>query len=213
MKEKIIIESSKSGKKYKKWMLLAIALPLVLLILTAISAGIRDARIKSYEEKLEELGAYNDRSYYYSFSNYRGVYEGDENYEDFCKYKEKLEKLEGKEASSEINIIVFSSISGAGAFINIVYAIAYVLDKKTKMVVTDKRVYGCGVFGKRLDLPLDYISAVSKGPFKKICVASPSGKLICYGLMNRNEAYDCIIDLLIERNTVKKEEYEVSESE
>lgn len=70
---------------------------------------------------------------------------------------------------------------------------------KTEMIVSDKRVYGKTVFGKRVDLPLDSISAIgSKWP-KGVAVSSSSGKIAFLMVKNRDEIHECVSNLLIER--------------
>lgn len=74
----------------------------------------------------------------------------------------------------------------------------------SELVVTDKRVYGKTAFGKRVDLPLDSISAVSTGIFKRISVATSAGEIHFYELQNREEVHECINKLLIQRqNTMQ----------
>lgn len=85
-----------------------------------------------------------------------------------------------------------------GIYFTIV-AIAYVYTKTTKIVVTDKRVYGTAI-AKQVDLPLDSISAVSTTRFfKGIAVATSSGRIVFYGIDNRDAVYNAINRLLIDR--------------
>lgn len=72
---------------------------------------------------------------------------------------------------------------------------------KTEMIVSNKRVYGKTVFGKRVDLPLDSISAIgSKWP-KGVGVATSSGRIAFLMVKNRDEIHKCVSNLLIERQT------------
>lgn len=72
---------------------------------------------------------------------------------------------------------------------------------KTEMIVSNKRVYGKTVFGKRVDLPLDSISAIgSKWP-KGVAVATSSGRIVFLMVKNRDEIHKCVSDLLIERQS------------
>ena len=49
----------------------------------------------------------------------------------------------------------------------------------SELTVTDKRVYGKAILGKRVDIPLDSISAVGTSSFLKgVSVASSSGRLV-----------------------------------
>ena len=69
----------------------------------------------------------------------------------------------------------------------------------TEIVVTDKRVYGKTMFGKRVDLPLDSISAVGFSAFHGISVGTSSGKISFALIKNNLEIHKCINDLLIDR--------------
>ena len=71
-----------------------------------------------------------------------------------------------------------------------------------EITVTDKRVYGvCGF--KRVDLPLDSISAVSSTG-KAISVSTSSGRISFRMLKNAETVYDVINKLLLERQEQKK---------
>lgn len=73
-----------------------------------------------------------------------------------------------------------------------------------EMIVTDKRIYGKVAWGKRVDLPLDSISATAiLRIFKGISVSSASGKIRFLLIKNVDEIYNEINKLLIERQ--KKE--------
>lgn len=77
--------------------------------------------------------------------------------------------------------------------------ISYWWLSKTEMIISDKRVYGRTVFGKRVDLPLDSVSAVGSRWPKGITVATSSGRIAFLMVKNRNELHACISKLLIER--------------
>ncbi|MBR3553164.1 MAG: SHOCT domain-containing protein [Clostridia bacterium] len=68
-----------------------------------------------------------------------------------------------------------------------------------KMTVTDKRIYGKTSFGRRVDLPLDSISAVGVGAFRSIAVATSSGKIKFGFIENRDEIHTVIGNLLVQR--------------
>lgn len=73
--------------------------------------------------------------------------------------------------------------------------------KNNEITITDKRVYGRAAFGKRVDLPLDSISAFSYMWPKGISVGSSSGKISFLMLQNRDEIYKCVSDLMIDRQS------------
>lgn len=68
-----------------------------------------------------------------------------------------------------------------------------------EIVVTDNRVYGKSVFGKRVDLPLDSISAVGTSWPKCITIATASGRVSFSLIKNRDEIHKAVSDLLIAR--------------
>lgn len=73
---------------------------------------------------------------------------------------------------------------------------------KCQIVVTNVRVYGKAAFGKRVDLPIDSISAVSSmALFSGIAVSTSSGKISFLGLKNADEIHKAISALLIERQS------------
>ena len=60
----------------------------------------------------------------------------------------------------------------------------------SKITVTNKRVYGCSAFGKKVDLPMDLISAVAtSATFNVICVATSAGQIKFYLVSNYSEIH------------------------
>ena len=106
---------------------------------------------------------------------------------------------------SSLSSVMFSSASEVGISITIVLAIClfalfvYVWLGKIEITVSDKRVYGKAAFGKRVDLPLDSISAVATSALNGISVASSSGKISFLMIKNSAEVHKCVSDLLVER--------------
>ena len=70
---------------------------------------------------------------------------------------------------------------------------------RTQLTVTNKRVYGTAMFGKRVDLPVDSISAVATSIFKGLSVATSSGRISFLGIENRDDIHQVISKLLLER--------------
>lgn len=70
---------------------------------------------------------------------------------------------------------------------------------KMEIVVTNKRVYGCVAFGKRVDLPLDSVTAVGTSWLNGIDIATSSGSLKFKMIKNKNEIHALISKLLMER--------------
>ena len=81
----------------------------------------------------------------------------------------------------------------------VVAFIVYKVLSKNSITVTDKRVYGTAIFGKRVDLPLDSISAISSSMLNGIAIATSSGNIRFLGIKNRDQIYDEISKLLLKR--------------
>lgn len=83
----------------------------------------------------------------------------------------------------------------------IIAIIYYRAHSKIELTVTDKRVYGRATFGKRVDLPLDSISAVGTKSKKGIAVTTASGAIKFNSIRNRDAIHAAISNLLIERQS------------
>ena len=81
----------------------------------------------------------------------------------------------------------------------ILFVIIGLLLNQCELTITDKRAYGKAAFGKRVDLPLDSISAVATGVFKRFTIATPSGRITFWGLHNLIEFHSVVSQLLINR--------------
>jgi hypothetical protein len=85
-----------------------------------------------------------------------------------------------------------------GFFLALIISLAM---SRCKLTVTDKRIYGRAVFGKRVDLPLDSISAVGIGLLNSITVATSSGRISFFAIKNRDEIHAVISELLVDRQS------------
>lgn len=81
-------------------------------------------------------------------------------------------------------------------FWGIINRLAY---RSVSITVTDKRVYGTAAWGKRVDLPLDKISAVATSFGHGIAVATSSGSIRFKAITNNAEVHAAISKLLMER--------------
>lgn len=70
---------------------------------------------------------------------------------------------------------------------------------KVELVITDRRVYGRASFGRRVDLPLDSVTAIGMSFMKGIAVTTASGAVKFGCIKNRNEIYEVVSNLLMER--------------
>lgn len=75
---------------------------------------------------------------------------------------------------------------------------------RVELTITNKRGFGTAAFGKRVDLPLDSVSAVGSGMFHSITITSASGAIKFGMLSNRDELYKAISKLLIDRQDSKQ---------
>lgn len=84
----------------------------------------------------------------------------------------------------------------------------YAWTSKVELAVTNKRVYGKAAFGKRVDLPLDMISAVGTSLLKGIAVTTSSGAIKFLMIKNSEEIHAAISKLLMERQESSKKKTE-----
>ena len=91
------------------------------------------------------------------------------------------------------------------AFTSIIGFLIYLWLHSYEMVVSNKRIYGRVAWGKRVDLPLDSVSATATiSLLKGISVSTSSGKISFLIIKNAEEIYKTINNLLIERQSEKK---------
>lgn len=81
----------------------------------------------------------------------------------------------------------------------IIYFVFFFMVNSCELVVTDKRVYGKAAFGKRVDLPVDSITAVGTGLFSSVSVTTSSGGIKFYLLGNKDEIHEAISTLIVKR--------------
>ena len=74
---------------------------------------------------------------------------------------------------------------------------------KVELAITDKRVYGRASFGCRVELPLDSVTAIGTSFMKGIAITTASGSIKFRCIKNRDEIYDVVSKLLMERQTSK----------
>lgn len=87
----------------------------------------------------------------------------------------------------------------------VIAGVFYAWSSKISLTVTNRRVYGKTAFGKRVDFPMDMISAVGTGMFKSIAVNTSSGTIKFAMMANNNDVHAAISNLLLERqNTNQK---------
>lgn len=86
----------------------------------------------------------------------------------------------------------------------IISGLIYLWLRSYQLTVTDKRIYGTVIGGRRVDLPVDSISATAAIPLLKgVSVATSSGRISFLAIKNATEIYKVISSLLIERQPEK----------
>ncbi|MBR5245829.1 MAG: SHOCT domain-containing protein [Clostridia bacterium] len=81
----------------------------------------------------------------------------------------------------------------------------YLWLRSYELTITDKRIYGKIQFGKRVDLPVDSVSATATIQLLKgVSVSTSSGKISFLAIKNANEIYSIMNNLLIERQQNKE---------
>ena len=83
---------------------------------------------------------------------------------------------------------------------------------KFELIVTEGKVTGKTLFGKRVDLPISQISVAGTGIFNRVSIATSSGAINFYGVINQNEVFSVISELLMKRQEETKTTYKSPES-
>lgn len=67
------------------------------------------------------------------------------------------------------------------------------------MTVTNRRIYGTAGWGKRVDLPVDSVSAVGTNILNGIAVGTSSGRISFFAMDKRDEIHSVLSELIITR--------------
>lgn len=206
MEEKIIIKSERYN--IKKIFLFALILGLVSLLVFFLVFDINEVKRKGeHFEALEN----NARRYEEEGEFIFGDYYGDPYYYNEVNYESDIEVL-GEYGSAfmyglcnmDFNFMLQILCFIAGP--QLIALIIYLWLKSYELTITDKRAYGRAAFGKRVDLPIDSVTAIALGWLKAIKITTPSGGISFKLIKNRDEMYKVISDLIIERQSKAKQE-------
>ena len=85
----------------------------------------------------------------------------------------------------------------------VIFVIICLAIKNCAITVTDKRVYGKSLFGKRVDLPIDSVSAIGTSIFKGIDIGTSSGKIKFKLITNNDEIHSVMSTQIINRQANK----------
>ena len=80
--------------------------------------------------------------------------------------------------------------------------------KSCELTITDKRAYGKAIFGRRVDLPMDLISAVGYSMFNGIGISTSSGSIKFAFIKNRDAIQKVLSEQLVERQSISKNKAE-----
>lgn len=178
MEEKEIIQSTSAYAKILKRVV--VILLLVSILITLGSSIVKSTSLENAHKIMDEHSGFTSKSKYRQW---------DKGYEE--QYKKLLH------TAWQFNTFRVVGLGSLG--LSIVLLIIYLYSSKMQITVTDKRVYGQAAFGKRVDLPIDSISAISQSAFKGLAVATSAGKIKFVGIKNRDQIHEEITKLLTQR--------------
>ena len=204
MEEKVLIQSEKFDVKklFRVFVIIGLALTLLNSVLLISSD------MSYYNEEYGENHVHNSWCY--------------ENHDDYYydKYDDGDGVLSNEDKMDCYQVVYGNAFAyGMGMFfkwyilttliplvaMTILGVLIYVWLRSYELTVTDKRVYGKIQFGKRVDLPVDSVSATATIQLLKgVSVSTSSGKISFLAIKNANEVYSIINNLLIERQQNKE---------
>lgn len=95
--------------------------------------------------------------------------------------------------------------SWGGILLIVLGIIIYFSGRCCEMLVTDKRISGVAIFGNRVDIPINSVTAIGVISWLKgITVSSPSGFIKFFYIANYNEIHKEISNLIFKRTSNKK---------
>lgn len=212
MEEKILV----SSKRYSAFRIVAVVILIGLLLMLisllqepiiAFSTGVQEY---NYHEKHPNIGrcdGFNNWECPFMWRDYPKDYGSAFSY-GIYRFSDVAEEL----ISNQYRYAEWQWGRTAFAISFPMAILVYFALRHYEMVVTNKRVYGKVLFGKRVDIPNDSISAVSTiSVLKGVAVASSSGRISFLLVKNANEIYDEINHILIERQNETQKPTEVKQ--
>ncbi len=196
MEEKILVKSERFNLKKLISVLLivgAVASAILFAFLLADLGSTYDWRCESDYETYEYHTANGDCGYRYD--------EGEKCWD--CQFFEDYPTKSSYILSCVFECLVISLIPVA-AF-GLIGGLIFLWLRSYELTVTDKRIFGKVAFGKRVDLPVDSVSATAMiRLLKGVAVSTSSGKISFLAIKNSDEIYSIINDLLINRQKSEK---------
>lgn len=192
MDEKILIKSEQYNvNRFFKIMLIigAILSILVFAIFVMSQFAAYDSYQNTYEKHLEQGHCYT------KYMDAGSCYEC----ENAVEYSSGFDYLLSNSPLVPISLL----IAPIGVFA-LIGGLIYLWLRSYELTITDKRIFGKVAWGKRVDLPVDSVSATASLRFLNgVSVATSSGRISFRVLKNADAIYQVISNLLIERQQEK----------
>ena len=199
MDEKVLVKSEQYN--VKKLFKILMTIGIILSILMPIVSFSQNLRI--YDSEYADYG--ETETYFLHQENGCDLYEwhldeGEKCWE--CKQYEKGEFAYAVEYTFYMTNILSFLVPFAG--LSLIGGLIYLWLRSYELTITDKRIYGKVAWGKRVDLPVDSVSATATiSLFKGVSVSTSSGKISFLAIKNAAEIYKVVSGLLIERQQEK----------
>ncbi len=201
MNEKVLIKSEQFNvKKFFKIMLIigAILSVFVFVVFIMSQFSAYDSYQNTYEKHLAQGYCYN------RYMDAGSCYEC----ENATQYASGLDYLFSESPLVPISLL----IAPVGVFA-LIGGLIYFWLRSYELTVTDKRIFGKVAWGKRVDLPVDSVSATEMIRFLKgVSVSTSSGRISFRVLKNADAIYQVISNLLIERQQEKSKPTPMAEA-
>ena len=189
MNEKVLIKSEQYNvKKFFRIMLIigAILSVLVMAVFVMSQFSAYDSYQNTYKKHLEQGYCYNRYGTCYECKN-------------AMEYASGFDYLFAESPLVPISLL----IAPVGVFA-LIGGLIYLWLRSYELTVTDKRIFGKVAWGKRVDLPVDSVSATETIRFLKgVSVSTSSGRISFRVLKNADAIYQVISNLLIDRQQEK----------
>ena len=199
MDEKVLIKSEQFN--VKKLFKILMTIGIILSILMPIVSFSQELQI--YDSEYADYG--ETETYFLHQENGCDLYEWHLDEGEKCWECEQYEK--GKFAYAvEYTFYMTNILSFLVPFagLSLIGGLIYLWLRSYELTITDKRIYGKVAWGKRVDLPVDSVSATATiSLFKGVSISTSSGKISFLAIKNAAEIYKVVSGLLIERQQEK----------
>lgn len=195
MNEKFLIQSERYniGKIFKRVLIISLALTMLVWVLLEASEVLSELGDDFYDRCYEDYAEHEEQGYCY-----------ESNKDSTCWDCELIEEYPTKTSYAFRYPYPLWPFLLIIAGLSLVCGLIYLCLRSYELTVTDKRIYGKVAWGKRIDLPVDAVSATGylRG-WKGVTISTASGKISFRVIKNAEEIYSVVNNLLIERQNVK----------